>query len=174
MPKAAGSATAELAVDARGATLDAGLLLLRVVPFGILTVHGAQKLFGVFGGKGLEGTAAGFSRMGYEPALFFAVLGGGAEFAGGLLLLLGLFTPLAAAMALGVMINAAAAVVGKGLDAAGHPIVLGVLAAVLAITGPGRYALDQGRPWNRTTRAVALASIGVGVLSAVAALLAKG
>jgi putative oxidoreductase len=174
MPRAAFSITQAPAVDPRGATgVDTGLLLLRVAAFGMLTIRGAQKLFGVFGGKGLEETAAGFGRLGYEPALFFAVLGGGSEFVGGLLLTLGLFTPLAAAMALGVMVNAVAVAAGKGLDHAGYPILLAVLAASLAITGPGRYALDQGRRWNRTGYAIASASIGIGLLTAIAVLLAR-
>lgn len=153
---------------------DLGLLLLRVIPFGMLTVHGAQKLFGAFGGKGLAGTESGFAQMGYEPARLFALLGGGAEFAGGVLLLIGLFTPLATAMVLGVMINAIAAVAGKGLEASGYAIVLAVIAAALAITGPGRYSLDHGRPWHRTGLTVATASIGLAVVAAGLALLAKG
>lgn len=171
--------TTTTATDTRTAehnttAVDVGLLLLRVIPFGLLTVHGAQKLFGVFGGKGLAATAAGFARMGYEPAGLFALLGGGAEFAGGLLLLLGLCTPLGAAMALGVMINAVAAVLDKGLESAGYAILLAVLAAALAITGPGRFALDAGRPWQRTGFTVSAASIGLAVVTAVAVLLAKG
>lgn len=175
MPTATSNTTGQMTSDTGGRTgVDVGLLLVRVVPFAMLAMHGAQKLFGVFGGKGLEGTATGFARMGYEPALFFAVLGGGAEFVGGLLLVLGLLTPLGAAMALGVMINAAALEAGKGLGDAGHPIVLGVLAAALAITGPGRYALDAGRPWHRTGFTVAAASIGLALLTALAVLLSKG
>jgi putative oxidoreductase len=175
VPTAAPNTTGRLVADVgRRTTTDAGLLLLRVIPFGLLAVHGAQKLFGAFGGRGLEGTAAGFALMGYEPALFFAVLGGGCELVGGLLLVLGLFTPLGAAMALGVMINAAASVAGKGLKPAEHAIVLAVLAAALAMTGPGRYALDDGRPWHRTGYPVAAASIGLALLTALAALLSKG
>lgn len=174
MPTATSNTTGRTTVDTGGRTgVDAGLLLLRVVPFTMLAVHGSQKLFGAFGGKGLEGTAAGFARMGYEPALFFAVLAGGAEFVGGLLLVFGLLTPLGAAMALGVMINAAVSVAGKGLEPTGHAIVLGVVAAALAITGPGRYALDAGRPWHRTGFATAGASIGLALLTALAALLSK-
>lgn len=154
-------------------TIDLGLLLLRVIPFGLLTVHGAQKLFGAFGGQGLAGTESAFAQMGYEPASLFALLCGGAELAGGVLLLLGLFTPLAAAMALGVMINAIAAIVGKGLEASGYPIVLAVIAAALAITGPGRYSLDHGRPWHRTGLGIAAASIGLAAVAAGLALVAK-
>ncbi|MDA3623992.1 DoxX family protein [Saccharopolyspora sp. WRP15-2] len=155
-------------------TIDTALLLLRVVPFGLLTVHGAQKLFGVWGGKGLSGTASGFAAMGYEPAWFFALLGGGAEFVGGILLFLGLFTPLGAAMSLGVMINAVAAVAAKGLESSGYAIVLAVIAAALAISGPGRFSLDAGRPWHRTGPVVAAVSIAVAVATSAATLLVKG
>lgn len=153
--------------------VDLGLLLLRVVPFGLLTVHGAQKLFGAFGGKGFEGTESAFAQMGYEPAWFFALLGGGSEFAGGLLLLLGLFTPLGAAMSLGVMINAVAAVAAKGLESSGYAILLAIIATALAITGPGRFALNAGRPWHRPGLAVSATSIGLAVVTAGAALLMK-
>lgn len=154
-------------------TVDIGLLLLRVVPFGLLVVQGSRKLFGAFGGSGLSATAESFGQMGYQPATFFAVLGGGSEFVGGLLLLFGLLTPLGSAMALGVMINAVIAVSDKGLDTVSSPIVLGIVAATLAFTGPGRYSLDAGRPWQRTGLFWAGASIALAVVTAVASLLAK-
>lgn len=153
------------------AAIDLGLLLLRIVPFGVLTVFGAQKLFGFFGGGGLAGTEAAFAQMGYQPALFFAVLGGASELLGGLLLVLGLLTPLGAAMSMGVMINAIAAVSAKSLDVLGFPIVLGAVALALAFTGPGRYSLDAGRPWQRTGLVWGGASTGLAVVTSGAALL---
>ena len=73
---------------------EAGLaaLILRVPVGLILAAHGAQKLFGWFGGNGLVGTAQWLSSMGMEPGLLMAVLAGGAEFFGGLALVLGLMT----------------------------------------------------------------------------------
>jgi putative oxidoreductase len=83
-----------------------GLLLLRVV-FGLaLAAHGAQKLFGGFGGHGVRGTAGFFGQLGFRAPLAMAVLAGGAELGGGLLLALGLATPLAAFAIVVVMLNA--------------------------------------------------------------------
>lgn len=75
-------------------SIDLGLLILRVVVGLLLTGHGAQKLFGWFGGPGLDGFTGWIGSMGLRPPRLWAVLGGLAEFGGGLLLVLGLFTPL--------------------------------------------------------------------------------
>jgi putative oxidoreductase len=155
-------------------TVDVGLLVLRIVPFGLLAVQGARKLFGAFGGSGFAATAESFGQMGYQPAEFFALLGGGSELVGGLLLAFGLLTPLGSAMALGVMINAVVAVADKGLDTVSSPIVLGIVAVALAFSGPGRYSLDAGRPWQRTGLVWAGASIGLAMITAVGSQLAKG
>lgn len=159
--------------EASVSTFDLGLLLLRLIPFAVLTIFGAQKLFGAFGGGGLAGTEASFAQMGYQPAWFFALLGGGSELVGGLLLMAGLFTPLGTAMALGVMINAIVAVSSKPLDTLGFPIVLGAVALAVAFTGPGRYSLDAGRPWQRSGLVWGAASVGVAVVTAALSLLAK-
>ena len=73
-------------------TTSAGLdtLPLRVVAGVIFAAHGAQKLFGWFGGYGLEGTAGWMASIGLEPGLLMAAMAGGAEFFGGLLLIVGL------------------------------------------------------------------------------------
>ncbi|MGW4400348.1 DoxX family protein [Amycolatopsis nivea] len=166
--------TADPAAPAGPATprhIDLGLLLVRIVPFGVLAVFGAQKLFGAFGGGGLSATEATFAQMGYHPALFFALLGGACEFAGGLLLMFGLLTPLAAAMVMGTMINAFAAVADKPLENSALAIVLLVLAAGLAFAGPGRFSLDAGRPWQRTGFVWGGASVALALVTAVASLL---
>jgi putative oxidoreductase len=76
-------------------------LLLRLAAGLIVVPHGMQKLFGMFGGGGLSGTAAMFDKIGYSPGSFFAPLVGGTEFIGGILLALGLFTrPAALALAI--------------------------------------------------------------------------
>src|SRR4030081_356265 len=84
--------------------LDQGMLLLRLVVGWTMAVHGAQKLFGWFGGPGFAGTARFLEQMGFRPGELHAVLSGGAEFGGGLLLALGLLTPLGAAAVTGSML----------------------------------------------------------------------
>lgn len=76
--------------------VDVGLLVLRVVLGVIFAAHGAQKLFGSFGGPGLEGTAGFHSQLGIKPPYLMAVLAGLAEFVGGILVAVGFLTPIAA------------------------------------------------------------------------------
>ncbi|MEQ5801464.1 DoxX family protein [Halomonas sp. H10-9-1] len=124
-----------------------GALALRV-PIGvILAAHGAQKLFGWFGGYGLAGTAQWLESIGLAPGLLMALLAGGAEFFGGLALLLGLLTRPAALVAAFTMLVAIFSVhVGNGLFMAnnGYEFVLALLAAsvALALQGAGRFSLD--------------------------------
>ena len=73
---------------------DLGLLLLRLVVGLILAGHGAQKLFGLFGGHGHAGTREMMRGMGISPAGFWASMAGLSEFGGGFLLALGLVSPL--------------------------------------------------------------------------------
>jgi len=81
-------------------TTDAGWSALALrIPVGIIFVaHGAQKLFGWFGGYGLEGTGQWMASVGLNPGYIMALLAGGAEFLGGLLLLTGLLVRPAAAI----------------------------------------------------------------------------
>lgn len=159
------------AADPSPQHVDVGLLVLRAVPFSLLAFLGAQKLFGIAGGAGLARTADMFQKLGYEPGSFFAVLGGASEFVGGLLLVFGLLTPLASAIVIGEMINAAASVISSGLPQSGFAITLGLIAIVVAITGPGRFSLDNGRPWTRVGSVWTGASIGLGFVAGFAALL---
>ena len=76
--------------------IDVGLLVLRVVLGVIFAAHGAQKLFGSFGGPGLEGTAGFHGQLGIKPPYLMAVLAGLAEFVGGILVAVGFLTPIAA------------------------------------------------------------------------------
>lgn len=127
--------------------MELGLLVLRIVVGGLFVGHGAQKLFGWFGGHGPEGTADFFRSLGYQRPDTSARMAGAAEFGGGILLVLGLLTPLAAAAIIGVMLNAAvAAHLSNGLwNSQGGfelPLVLATAAGALAITGPGAAALD--------------------------------
>ncbi|MER6688555.1 DoxX family protein [Streptomyces minutiscleroticus] len=126
---------------------DLGLLLLRLGTGGVLAVHGAQKLFGWFGGGGLAGTGEFMESIGYAPGRQSALAAGLSETGGGALLALGLATPAAGASAAGAMAGAAAVHAPQGFFAqsggyeyAGY---LGLTSAVLAITGPGRLSLDH-------------------------------
>src|SRR6185295_1672714 len=87
--------------------MSIGILILRLVVGLTLAAHGAQKLFGWFGGPGLDKTGAFLEQIGFVPGKRNAVLAGLAEVGGGLLLALGLATPIAAAIVLSVMLVAA-------------------------------------------------------------------
>ncbi|MFM9693751.1 DoxX family protein [Streptomyces europaeiscabiei] len=126
---------------------DLGLLLLRLGAGGVLAAHGAQKLFGWFGGHGIEGTGAFMESVGYAPGKASATAAGLAETGGGALLALGLATPAAGAAAAGAMGGATAIHAPNGFfNAEGgyeYAATLGLASAGLAITGPGRISLDH-------------------------------
>ncbi|MFI8509993.1 DoxX family protein [Streptomyces sp. NPDC085460] len=136
---------------------DLGLLVLRVGTGAVLAAHGTQKLFGWFGGGGIEGTAQGMAAMGFHPPRQSAVAAGLGEAGGGALLALGLATPAAGAAAAGAMAGAVSVHAPAGFFAQGggyeYPAFLGFTAAALGITGAGRYSLDHAtghvldRPW---------------------------
>src|SRR5205823_11022761 len=88
--------------------MNLGLLVIRIVVGLYFVGHGAQKLFGVAGGHGLAGTGQFFESMGMRPGRLNAFAAGAAEFSAGVLLALGLLTPLAAALITAVMIVAIA------------------------------------------------------------------
>ncbi|MGW2046977.1 DoxX family membrane protein [Streptomyces sp. NPDC001858] len=126
---------------------DVGLLLLRLGTGGVLAAHGTQKLFGWFGGPGLENSGQYMESIGYEPGKASATASGLAEAGGGLLLALGLATPAAGAAAAGAMAGASSVHAPNGFFAASggyeHAASLGLSAAGLAIAGPGRLSLDH-------------------------------
>jgi len=128
--------------------VEFGLLVLRLVVGALFIGHGTQKLFGWFDGHGVEGTGGFMESLGYRPGKPYAVLGGIAEAGGGLLLFLGLLTPLAAAAIIGVMINAIFAVhVENGAWAQNNgyelPLVMAVAAGAIALADGGAAALDK-------------------------------
>ena len=127
--------------------MDLGILMLRATVGIILAAHGAQKLFGWFGGHGLAGTGQFMTTLGFHPGRRHALMAGLAETAGGLLLALGLLTPVGAALAASVMLVAALTVhVKNGFFVASggyeYNLVLGAAALSLAFTGPGLVSID--------------------------------
>ncbi|MGH3815461.1 MAG: DoxX family protein [Pseudonocardiaceae bacterium] len=129
---------------------DVAFLLLRIMIGVVFIAHGGQKLFGTFGGRGLDATANIMAGNGLKPGMFFAVLGGISEFGGGLLLLVGLLTPLAGLVITGVMVVAIAVSSGqRGFIALGgdlgyeYNLVLIAIALALVIAGPGQLSLDR-------------------------------
>jgi putative oxidoreductase len=147
--------------------MDVALLVLRVVVGLYLFGHGAQKLFGWFGGPGLAGTEGWLGSAGYRPARFWALNAGLAEAAGGALLFLGLLTPLGSIAIISAMAVAiATAHLGKGWfgQTGGPELPLTNIAAaiVVALAGPGRIALDS---WL----GIALPEPAIGIVFAVLA-----
>lgn len=132
--------------------VDFGLLILRVVIGLTLAAHGSQKLFGWFGGPGLTGFSGATKRMGFRPPLFWAVMAALGESGGGLLLALGLLTPLGA---LGMMGSMFVALVkahwskgfwnGKG--GIEFPLSLWTVAFSVGLAGPGAFSLDALIGW---------------------------
>ncbi|HEX7307017.1 DoxX family protein [Lentzea sp.] len=131
---------------------DLGLLGLRAVLGGIFVLHGLQKVFGLFGGPGIDGFAQSLEKMGYRESVVLAWVTGVTELAGGGLLVLGLFTPLAAAGLLAVMANVIALKYKGGFfgpNGVELELALAGMAFAALFAGPGRAALDYNRSWFR-------------------------
>jgi len=124
-----------------------GLLILRLGIGLIIAAHGAQKLFGVWGGPGMEKWTQSVQRLRIRPAQPWAWVAALSEFGGGLLLVLGLLSPLGSLALIGAMLVAIATVhLPKGfwVSKGGYEFNLSLIvgAAALAFTGPGSYSLD--------------------------------
>jgi putative oxidoreductase len=156
--------------------MDAGLLILWVVVGVALIGHGTQKLFGWFGGYGRRGTGAFFELLGYRPGQLFAIIAGLSETGGGALLAVGFLTPLAGAAVVGVMLNAASALRGRGpwVTNGGweYPVVLAAAGASFALAVPGSVPVDNalGIEWSAAWR---LGGVALGVAAAIATLLMR-
>ena len=148
-----------------------GLFFLRLFLGVLLFAHGTQKLFGWFGGHGLDGTGGFFEQVGHRPGRRMAALAGLSEAGGGALLVLGLLMPLASAIVIGVMVTAAVSVHGeKGLWATNGgyelPLTNAVIAGSLAFTGAGSFSVDHAIGLGLSGWAWGIAAVAVGLIGA--------
>jgi putative oxidoreductase len=128
-------------------TASLGLLLIRLVIGLTFAAHGAQKLFGWFGGYGIEGMTGWFDSIGLKPARPLAILAGVGELLSGIFFAAGFLTPLAALAMVVIMIVAIKTVTGQNgywITANGYEYSVAIMAVAvgLALTGPGQYAID--------------------------------
>ncbi|WP_067810133.1 DoxX family protein [Nocardia beijingensis] len=150
---------------------DAGLAVLRLGVGLTMAAHGSQKLFGWFGGGGIDGTRRFFTGSGYPIGKTMAVIAGLSETLGGIALAVGFLTPLAAAAVVGVLVNAIAVKWGGGFFApkgVEYELVLALAATSIALTGPGAYAVDRMVPGLRPHR------LGYGISALLLALVTAG
>jgi putative oxidoreductase len=128
-------------------TFDAALLVLRLGVGLTFAAHGAQKIFGWWGGPGINAWKGAVANMGFRPVTLFAAISAFAEFGGGLLLAAGLFTPLAGAVLVGqstVIIGHVHWPNGFFNTKGGYefPLVLAVGAIALVLSGAGAWSID--------------------------------
>jgi putative oxidoreductase len=148
--------------------MDLALFVLRVVVGLLFAGHGAQKLFGAFGGGGLDGTAGMFDNIGLRPGTLHARAAGTAEFMGGVLIAVGLFTPFAAAALIAVMTAAVLTVhapngiwnTNKGYE---YNLVLASIMFALSGIGAGAWSLDNAFGFDLHGVVWALAALAVGL-----------
>jgi putative oxidoreductase len=157
---------ARVCPEARTRRADLGLLALRLTAGGLVAGHGAQKLFGSFGGHGLEGTAGWLESIGMKPGKVWAALAGASEFGGGTLTALGLGGPVGQIAMQGSMVTAARTVHrGKPIwyteGGAEVPLFYSVAGMAIGLAGPGRYSLDRLLGVRVPKRLIALTVAGV-------------
>jgi putative oxidoreductase len=153
--------------------MDLGRVLLRLTIGGTFFVHGTQKLFGWFGGGGPEGTGQFFESVGLRPGKQNAIAAGATETGGGILIALGLATPLAAAGLSAVMITALRTVVwNEGFKPATgeHEVLLATGALALTETGPGAPSLDSALGLESSGLGWTLAALGAGAAGSAMAI----
>ena len=151
-----------------------GPAVLRLALGAIFVAHGAQKLFGIWGGAGLAGTAGGFSQMGLQPAYALATLAGVVEFGGGILLLLGAFTvPSAILLTLTMLVAMWKVHLANGFflnwthtpgQGHGYEYSLSLIGGLvcLALTGPGALSIDGRRAESARAEAAGRARLRTG------------
>jgi putative oxidoreductase len=149
--------------------MNTGLLILRLLVGGFVAAHGVQKLTYFWGGSGLIGSSEEFRNGGFAGGFLTALTAGATQAGGGILLMLGLLTPLAAAGVTGVMTVAVTVKRPKGFwsqhDGYEYPAFLALAAIALAWTGPGGFSLDRAAGiahyWN-SWAAIAATVVGIG------------
>ncbi|BBX17544.1 hypothetical protein CRI77_21860 [Mycolicibacterium duvalii] len=158
--------------DRRG-TQNLGLLLLRVAVGVLLVGHGLQKMFGWWGGEGLSGFREYLTDVGFRHADILSYVAAGGQILAGVLLIVGLFTPVAAAGALAYLVTA---ILAEAMDAHnearlssfltdGHEyeVLLLLVVAAMVLLGPGRYSMDRGRGWARRPFIGSFAALVLGI-----------
>lgn len=152
--------------------MDSGFLIARIVLGALMAGHGAQKLFGWFGGYGLAGTSGFFESLGFRPGRLFATAAATGEVVSGLLIALGLFGPIGPAILLSIMLVAAVSVHWHGVFAASNgvevPLLYATGAVALALSGFGRFSLDTVLGLNSLwTPAVIVGALAAGVAGGI-------
>ena len=163
--------------DRRG-TQDLGLLLLRLAVAAVLIGHGLQKAFGLWGGPGFGGLEASLSDQGFKYADILTYVAAGGQLAAGVLLVLGLFTPVAAAGALAysvtgllaeaMMAHEEARLASFLTDGHEYKVIFACAVAAIILLGPGRYGLDAGRGWARRPFVGSFVALVLGIGAGVA------
>ena len=153
--------------------MDAGLLLARLVIGPMMAAHGAQKLFGWFGGYGLTGTAGFFEGLGFRPGRLFAATAAATEIVSGVLVALGLLGPIGPALMVSVMVVAALTVHWPNVFAQSNgievPLLYATAASSLALIGYGAYSLDTALGLSSLwTPALTWVALAVGALGGLA------
>src|ERR1700761_6686159 len=152
-------------------------LLARLFIGGMFVGHGTQKLFGWFGGPGIEGTTGMMGKLGLAPAKTNAYAAASSETFGGAAIALGAFTPAAAASLIATMVTAIRTVHLKNgfwSTGGGYEYNLTIIAALLLIVdgGPGAFSIDGALGLEETGTGVALAALAAGVLGSPVSLAA--
>lgn len=149
--------------------MDLALLAVRLFVGLVLAGHASQKLFGKFGGHGLSGTAGYMESIGFRPGKAMALMAGVGELVGGVLFAAGFFNPLAAVAIIGVMLNAIVPHWGKGpfVTQGGWelPVTYGLVAALVAFSGPGSISLDNAFGWTLYSTTWGTAAVVAGLVA---------
>ena len=153
-------------------SLALGLLLLRLSVGALVAAHGAQKFLGWFGGPGMGKATGMMTAMGFRPARFWALLGSGGEFFGGILFALGLLWPLGPVAIFASMLMAIVRfhLPGPLLGAKGYeyPLLLLIVGVVVGLVGAGNYSLDAALHLHfPTTLLFWIGAAGAGIVDAV-------